>query len=75
MFYVSISFEITHFTRMTLYLINMKTRLNLLLIKMKKQVSEFTWVIPLLKKIFGKHFKLFYKFEDPFDEFIKFFCL
>ena len=60
---------------MTLYLINMKTRLKLLLIRMKKQVSEFTWVIPLLKKIFGKYFKLFYKFEDPFDEFIKFFCL
>ena len=50
----------------------MKTRVNLLLIRMKKQVSEFTWVIPLLKKIFGKHFKVFYKFEDLFDEFIKF---
>lgn len=37
---------------------------------MKKQGSECTRIISLLKNIFGKHFKVFYKFADIADEFI-----
>ena len=48
----------------------MVTRVNLLFIRMKKQGSECTLIISLLKNIFGKHFKVFQKFADIADKFI-----
>ena len=40
--------------------------------QMKKQGSECTRIISLLKKIFGKHFfKVLQKFVDTADKFIK----
>ena len=53
----------------------MITFANLLLLLMKKQISECVHIILLLKKIFGKHFKVFYKFADTANEFIKIFSL
>lgn len=38
---------------------------------MKKQSSECTHIIPLLKIIIGKHFKVFHKFADAADQYIK----
>ena len=42
---------------------------------MKEQGDEFTHIIPLYKKIFGKHFKVFQKFADTADKSIKLFSL
>ena len=74
-FYASISSEILRIARTTSELINMVTRVNLLLIRMKKQGSEYTRIILLLKKVFGKPFKVFHKFANTADEFIKLFSL
>lgn len=53
-------------------LINMVKRVNPLLMQMKRQGSECTRIISLLKKIFGKHFfKVLRKFVDTADKFIK----
>ena len=46
----------------------MVTRVNLLLIWMKKQGGECTHFILLLKEIFGKHFKVSQKFADTDDK-------
>ena len=75
MFYASIDFEILHITRTTTYLINTVKRVGISLIQMKKQCSECTRITSLLKKIFGKRFKVFHKFSDTTAEFIKLFSL
>ena len=62
--YVSIGFEILYIVRTAADQINIVTRVNLLLIRMKKQDNEYTCIIPLLNKIFRKHFKVFPKFVD-----------
>ena len=69
-FYALIGSEILRITSTTTDLINMVRRVNLLLIQMKKQGSECTRVISLLKKIFGKHFKVLNKLADTADNFI-----
>ena len=46
----------------------MVTRVNLLLIWMKKQGSECTHFILLLKEIFGKHLNVSQKFGDTDDK-------
>ena len=80
-FYASIGSEILHIVLATTDLVNMVKRVNLLLIRMKKQVSECTRIISLFKKVFGKHFKVFHKFANTADEFIMpfslwlFFCI
>ena len=53
----------------------MVTRVNHLLRVMKKQGSECVRIISLLKKIFGKIFKVFHKFADAANEFMKLFSL
>lgn len=45
------------------------------MLKMKKQGSERAHIISLLKKSFGKHFKVFHKFVDTGNEFFKLFSL
>ena len=52
----SIGSEILHIARKATDLVNLVTRVNLLLIQRKKQDSECTRINPLLKKMFGKHF-------------------
>ena len=42
---------------------------------MKKQGSECSCIISLLKQLFGKRFKEFHKFVDTANEFIKVFSL
>ena len=42
---------------------------------MKKWSSEGTRLISLLKKIFGKHFKVYHKLAEAADNFIKLFSL
>ena len=57
-------------------LINMITRIGLLLIPMKKQGSECVHFISPLKKNFGKHFKIFHTFADASNEFIfTYYCI
>ena len=56
-------------------LINMLTRVNLLLIQIKNQGSECVHIISLLKDIFGKNFKVCHKFADTINEFINLFSL
>ena len=51
----------------------MVKRINLLLIRLKKQGSECT--TPLLKKKFGKHLEIFHEFAEAADKFIKLFSL
>ena len=70
-FDASVGSAILYIAETTTDLITMVTRFNLLLIRMKKQISKFTRIISLLKKIFGKHFKVFQKFTDTADRFIK----
>ena len=53
----------------------MVTRANLRLMLMKKQGSECVRIISLLQKIFGKQSKVFYKFADTANKFIKLFSL
>ena len=42
---------------------------------MKKQGSECSCIVSLLKQLFGKRFKEFHKFVDTANEFIKVFSL
>ena len=74
-YYATISSEILRNNRTTTDLINMVICVNLLLIRMKKQSSECTRIISLLKEIFAKHFKVFHKLADIADKFIKLFSL
>ena len=53
----------------------MVTHFNLLWLRMKEQDSECTRIISLLRKIFGKLFKLFHMFVSTADKFIKIFSL
>ena len=59
-FCTSIGCEILHVSRTVRSLINMVTHVDLLLMWMKKQSSECTHIISVLKMIFGKHFKVFH---------------
>ena len=43
--------------------------------RMKKQGSECTRIISLLKKIFGKHLNVFQMFSYTADKFIQLFSL
>ena len=74
-FYASASSDILHIARATTDLINMVTRVNLLLIRIKKQGSKCVHIISLLKEIFGKHFKVYHKFGDSANGFIKLFSV
>ena len=72
--YRSIGFQILRIVRTTSNLINMVPPVNLFdLIRMKKQGNEYTRIILLPNKIFGKHFVVFIKSTNNADEFIKFF--
>ena len=53
-FYASFDSEILHVAKATSNLINMVTRANLLVIRMKKKGSQCICIILLLTKIFGK---------------------
>ena len=55
--------------------INRVTRVNLLLIRRKIKGSGCSRIISLLKKIFGKPFKVFRKFGDTANKFIMLFSL
>ena len=71
--YRSIGFQILRIVRTTSNLINMVPPVNLFdLIGMKKQGTEYTRIILLPNKIFGKHFVVFLKSTNNADEFIKF---
>lgn len=59
-FHASIGSEILHLFKRTAGLVNMIAHVNLLLIKIKKPGSEGTRIVSLLKKMFGKHFKVFH---------------
>ena len=59
-FHASVGSEILRLFKRTACLINMIAYVNLLLIKIKKPGSEGTRIVSLLKRIFGKHFKLFH---------------
>ena len=48
----------------------MVTRVSLVLKRMEKPGSDCAHIISSLKKIFGKHFKVFEKFIYTADEFI-----
>ena len=63
-FYASIESENLRIARTatTKELINVVTRVNSLLIRMKNQGSEHILTISLLKKVFRKHFKIIHKF-------------
>ena len=62
-YYASVGSEIVHIARTTTDLINVVTTVKLLLIQMKKKGSECVRTMSLLKKFFGKHYKVFHKFE------------
>ena len=74
-FYASFDSKNLCIVRTTTDLINMVTRVNPLWIPMKKQGSEYVCIISLLKKIYGKHSKVFHKFANASNEFIKLFSL
>ena len=75
MFYAIIGSETVRIARTTRNPSNMVKPVGLLLIRMKKQGSECIRIDWLLKKIFGKHFKVFQKFANTADKPIKFFSL
>ena len=58
-YYASVGAEILRIARTSRYLINMVKRVKLLSIWTKKQGSECTRIISLLKKMFGKDLKYF----------------
>lgn len=71
--YRSVGFQILRLVRTTSNLINMVPPVNLFdTIRMKKQGNEYTRIILLPNKIFGKHFVVFLKSTNNADEFIKF---
>ena len=74
-FYALVGSEILRIAGTTTDLINMVARVNLLLIRMKKQGNECAHITSLLKKILGKRFKVFHKLLDTANEFIKVFSL
>ena len=53
----------------------MATRFNLLVMRMKKQGSKCVLIFSLLKKIFGKQFNVFHKFQGTADKFIELFSV
>ena len=50
--------------RTTVDLISMVKRVNLLVMRMKKQGRKCPFIFSLLRKVFAKHFKVFHKFGD-----------
>ena len=69
--YALISSEILSIARTATHLINIATSVNLFQTQIKNQGSEFTRIISMLKKLFGKHFKVLYQLADRAGEFIK----
>ena len=74
-FYALVRSETLHVARSATDLTNMVTRVNLLLIWMKKLGSSFICIISLLKKIFGKHFIVLHRFADTSNESVELFSL
>ena len=68
-YFVSVGSEILHIIRTKTDLTKLIARVNLSLICLEKRESECThhW-----KKVFGKHFEMFYKYADTTNEFVNF---